>query len=327
VTAPLLLAAVLVVSAIGKLGAPQRARDALTAMGVPSWLDRPWVARAHPWAEISLAVLLIVSPGPLAVIAAGVAMLLMLAYLALVVRALRSPVDVDCACFGSLGGERVTAATVWRNAWLGVVASVALGCAVEGRSVAARLGSLDAAALWWLVAAAGTGLTVALVVGTGRPAPREAREPFPAGEEDYLRVPTPAVPVFLADGSQTDLRSLSSERAQLLLFVSETCGSCEPVIAATPTWQASMPQVDVRFVLAQGPESSTLTSTDHPASLHDPERAVRDSFAVSGTPGAVLLGADGFLAGGPITGSSAVPDFVDEIRRELESAADEAEAR
>ena len=35
------------------------------------------------------------------------------------------------------------------------------------------------------------------------------------------------------------------------------------------------------------------------------------------TPSAVLLGADGMLAGGPVVGSYAVPDFVEQVKREL----------
>ena len=248
----------------------------------------------------------------------------MVVYVALVVRALRSPVDVDCACFGSLGGDRVTGATVWRNIWLATVAAVALWAALEGRSVVTRIAALSPSEAWWLVALAAAGLTVALVLGTAASRAQPSSDlSLDEGElEDYVRTPTPAVPVLLADGSETDLRALSRQRAQLLLFVSETCGSCSSVIEAAPTWRAALPQLDVRLVVGQPPESSSLTSTEHPQSVHDPRRSVRESFVIAGTPAALLLGVDGYLAGGPVAGSADVSQFIAEIQHELEGASE-----
>jgi hypothetical protein len=142
--------------------------------------------------------------------------------------------------------------------------------------------------------------------------------------EDYLRTPTPAVPVLLADGTETDLRALSSQRAQLLLFVSETCGSCTPVIESAQVWRTAMPQLDVRLVVGSAPESSGLASRDEPQTLHDVRRAVRDSFVMQGTPAALLVGADGYLAGGPVAGSTSVAAFVEEIQGQLPVVDDEA---
>ncbi len=313
-----MLAAVLVVSAVGKLRAPERARDAFTAMGVPLWLNRPLVARAHPWAEIVLALLLLAVTGPAGVAVATAALLLMLVYVVLVVRALRSPVDVDCACFGSLGSERVTGLTVWRNVWLSALAGVTLCCSFGDRSVLGRVGALGNGELWWLVAAAAAALTVALVLHS---APHAEPDVEIWGESEdqsgYVRSRTPAVPVTLADGTTTNLRRLSKERAQLLVYVSEGCGSCQDIIAAVPQWQRELPQIDVRFIVAVSPEITRLTSRDKPLSIHDTERLVWDSFGMGGTPSAVLLGADGLLAGGPVVGRLAVPEFVDEIRNEL----------
>ena len=321
VTAPLLIGLVLMASAVGKLRAPERARAAFSALGVPKPLDRAWVARVHPWAEIALAVLLVVVPGPVGVGVAAAAVALMLVYLGLVVRALRSPLEVDCACFGALGGDLVTKATVWRNAWLTVIALTALWCSLEGRSVASRLGALSAAEWWWLLAAVATGLTVALVLGGGRTQGAQV-EPQPlelayGDEGDYVRSRTPALPVQLADGTRTDLRKLSRERAQLLIFVSEGCASCVDIISAVPGWRRDLPQLDVRLVISVQPEVSRLTSSDEPQTIHDVDGWIGESFATRSTPSAMLLGADGLLAGGPVVGRLAVPEFVAEIRQEL----------
>lgn len=322
VTAPLILATVFVVSAVGKLRAPDRAREAFTAMGVPRWLDQPAVARAHPWVEILLAIMLVVAPGPLAVIAAAAALVLMLVYVALVVRALRGPVDVDCACFGSLGSDRITQLTVWRNVWLSGLAGLVLWSGFDGRSVVTRLSALDAPSNWWLAAALGTAVTVGLVLSTGTGTGSKAGNDGPGGDvepEDYVRTRTPAVPITLPDGSTTDLRRLSAQRAQLLLYVSEGCGSCRDIIASAPQWHSSMPQIDIRLVVGLAPEASSFGSTSSVLTAHDPDRLVRESFGLSGLPSAILLGADGMLAGGPITGRAAVEEFVADIQHELRS--------
>ena len=327
VAAPLLIGLVLVTSAVGKLRAPERARAAFSALGLPRVLDRPWSARAHPWAEIALALMIMVVPGPVGVIAAGAAVALMLVYVALVVRALRSPVDVDCACFGALGGDRITRATVWRNVWLTAVGAAALWASLGLRSPVSRLAGLSAADWWWLVAAGATGLTVALVLWPGQGQGSEAGQEVPEGDielADYVRTRTPAVPITLADGSTTDLRRLSAQRAQLLLYVSEGCSGCQNVIAAAPQWRVQLPQLEVRLLVAVRHDISSLTATVEPMSLHDPQRMVWESFGLWGTPSALLLGTDGLLAGGPVMGADAVFDFVTEIRHELGSVADTA---
>jgi len=321
VTAPLLLAIVLVLSSVGKLRSPDRARKAFTAMTVPAWLDRPWVATAHPWAEITLAVLLVVVPGPIRVAVAAAALLLMLVYLVLIIRAFRSPVDVDCACFGALGDERVTAVTIVRNAWLTALAAITLWVAVDERAVIARLAEISRSDLWWLVSVVAAAVTAALVLRVDRSADSQDAdaevEAWSDEERDYVRSRIPAVPVKLADGTTTDLRTLSSQRAQLLLFVSEGCGSCVPVIEAVPEWRKELPQLDVRFVLQVGPHVSGLTSTEEPQTLHDLKGYAKESFGTGATPSAILLGADGLLAGGPVVGSVGVRRFVSEIADQL----------
>ena len=136
---------------------------------------------------------------------------------------------------------------------------------------------------------------------------------------DYLRVRTPAVPVRLADGSTRTLRQLSESRAQLLLFVSEGCSSCVAIIAAVPEWRTAMPQIDIRLVVHAAAPFSHLTSTDEPQTIHDSDAWLRETFGTRAMPSALLLGVDGHLAGGPVSGRDAVPAFVEEIGEALSS--------
>ncbi|GAA2493383.1 MauE/DoxX family redox-associated membrane protein [Terrabacter carboxydivorans] len=317
--APVVLAVVLVVSAVGKLRAPTASAEAFRDLRVPSVLSGSLVVQALPWVELLLAVALVVSGGSLGVVVAAATLLLFTSYLVLVVRALGFDEDVECACFGEFAPGRITRRTVVRNAWLVVVAVGALVGAAGGSSVVARIadGRLP---WWWLGGAVAAAVTTWLVAGaTSASGVEAARVPTVDEEGDYVRQRTPALPVTLGDGSTSTLRALSAERPQLLLYVSETCGSCLPVIEAAPVWREQLPQLDVRLVLRFGPESSTLGSTQEPLSVHDTEGLVYETFDLR-TPSALLLGADGLLAGGPITGSTAVPEFVDDIRAELEAA-------
>jgi hypothetical protein len=139
-------------------------------------------------------------------------------------------------------------------------------------------------------------------------------------EGDYLRSPTPAVLVTLGDGTVTHLRQLSAHRPQLLVYVSDGCFSCNDVIAAVPSWRDDLPQLDVRVLVRQPVDGSALTSTEEPMSVHDTDGLVSESLGMRATPSAILLGADGLLAGGPVVGATAVPEFVSDIRQELEAA-------
>jgi len=316
--APVILAVVLVVSAVGKLRSPSASAEAFRDLRVPAPLSGRLVVEALPWGELLLAVALLLVGGPVGLVAAVAALLLFTAYLVLVVRAVGFDEDVDCACFGEFAPGRITRRTVLRNAWLVLLAVLAVVVAAQGSSVAARVAD-ERLPWWWLVGALAAAVTTGLVVGGRAPAPETRMDPtaYADDEGDYVRYRTPALPVTLGDGSTTNLRALSSARAQLLLYVSDTCGSCEAVIAAAPRWSEELTALDVRLVLRNDPDQTQLTSAAEPQTVHDRDGLLVDSFGVHATPSALLLGADGLLAGGPVVGVDRVKDFVSDIRAEL----------
>ncbi|WP_020144740.1 MauE/DoxX family redox-associated membrane protein [Terracoccus sp. 273MFTsu3.1] len=316
--APVILAVVLVVSAVGKLRSPSASAEAFRDLRVPAPLSGRLVVEALPWGELLLAVALLLVGGQVGVVAAVAALLLFTAYLVLVVRAVGFDEDVDCACFGEFAPGRITRRTVVRNAWLVLLAVLAVIVAAQGSSVAARVAD-ERLPWWWLVAAVAAAVTTVLVVGGRAAAPETRQDPtaYAEDEGDYVRYRTPALPVTLGDGSTTNLRALSSARAQLLLYVSDTCGSCEAIIAAAPVWSEELTALDVRLVLRNDPDQTQLTSAAEPQTVHDRDGLLVDSFGVHATPSALLLGADGLLAGGPVVGVDHVKDFVSDIRAEL----------
>ncbi|KRC87499.1 hypothetical protein ASE25_17390 [Terrabacter sp. Root85] len=313
--APVILAVVLVVSAVGKLRSPSASAEAFRDLRVPAPLRGRVVVEGLPWGELLLAALLVLVGGPVGIVAAVAALLLFTAYLGLVVRALGFDEDVDCACFGEFAPGRITRRTVVRNAWLVLLAVLAVVVAAQGSSVAARVAD-DRLPWWWLVGAGVAAATTYLIVGAPSPAAPAAGDVPDDESGDYLRTRTPAVPVSLSDGSTTNLRALSVERPQLLVYVSEMCGSCEEVITSVPEWRTRLPLLDVRLVTRMAAGHTHLTSLEEPLTVHDTEGAFSDTFGLA-TPSALLLGVDGHLAGGPVTGSLAVPEFVADIEAEL----------
>ncbi|GAA6527706.1 MauE/DoxX family redox-associated membrane protein [Intrasporangium sp. DVR] len=312
--APVVLAAVLMIAAAGKLRAPSRSTEALVALDVPHWLRDRRLVTAHPWAEIVLALGLVLATGWLGTAFATGTAILFAGYLVLIARAARKPEPVDCDCFGALGAGRVTRATVARNIWYVLVAAAAVWAHAGGVSPVSVISSLGAHEWWWVAAAAAVALTVALTMhGQGSGAAAEMR----AGDEDdldeYVRTPTPAVLVKHADGTEVTLRDLSAGRAQLLLFVSRTCGWCSEVVDQTPEWRADLAELDVRLVYSQPSDNGA----DHETTLYDEKSWARLSCGVSSFPAAVALGRDGLLAGGPVTGHVAVAEFVEEIKQQL----------
>ena len=79
----------------------------------------------------------------------------------------------------------------------------------------------------------------------------------------------------LADGTTQNLRSIAARKPLLLLAVSPTCASCQPVIGKVDTYRRLMPELDVRFLLSYPPGRQPLIERDEPQSLHDPEGYVR----------------------------------------------------
>ncbi|GAT72227.1 hypothetical protein MHM582_0700 [Microbacterium sp. HM58-2] len=321
--APLILAGVLVVSGIAKLRHPEDAAD-WEDLGIPAALRRSWLIRVHPWAELALAVALALLGGVLGALAAVVAVLLFGAYLVLVVRRRANAPDASCACFGSR--RPITGATIVRNAWFLLLAALAAAVTWTFPVLGGAFAVLGADG-GWLVALAASALTATLILwqpADSAPVTADAGVPTvggagPDGGEpgEYIRMRTPAVPVMLADGRTVNLRQLAQYGPMLLLAVKEGCGACTRVIEAAPRWRALLPEVSVRFLLWPAPGNSELTELEEPQSLHDPFMYVQGSIADWATPAAVLIGADGFLAGGPVSGYEEVSAFIGDIYESL----------
>lgn len=324
---PLLLAVLLTISGVAKIKAPQEVASAFAQLRMPKAVSTPVVRQVFPWAEIGLAVLLIVLPKPWSLVAAVAAVLLMLVYLGIIVRALGFGYPITCGCFGRLGLGEVTRRTAVRNGLLVLVAALGVWSATADGSVLSRLVAADATTWVWLGLLALTVLVVVVTfggepsAGLSRPQTPDAQVPDGSDElDDYLRQPIPYGMLEGPDGSRHPLHELAMTSAHLLVFVSPGCGACGQVIPQIKGWDEALPPVTVRAVVAM-PLDMARQSAPHLEGvvLHDPDASVARTFGV-GNPGAVLLGTDGLLAGGPVTGTHAVEQLVADIQVELTEA-------
>lgn len=330
VLAPVLLAVVLVVSALGKLRDPSAAAAAFDALRVPPLLAAPWLRRALPWAEITLGVAVVALPRPFGVVASLAAVGLFAAYTWLVARALRSPEDVNCSCFGSLTSGRVTRWTLVRNVTLVAVAALAVVDSFEGRAPVVR--AVEPGSLGWVTGAAVVAWVVLTILHepvaqpdadvAGAESPASAEEDH--DEDDYVRLPIPFAELTDASGATHQLRQLARQRAVLLVWLSLGCGSCQTILDRLPEWADRLGFVDVRpvFFRSDGVAARLPTFAEH--HLLDPVGHAQEIFTTRGTPMAVLLGADGLVAGGPVLGVDAVTALVEDIIAQLDDAAAEA---
>jgi thiol-disulfide isomerase/thioredoxin len=312
----LTLTVVLAVSAATKLRDPLAFEDAFVALRVPSFVPRRATTRVVPWVEVALAVLLLVAPSLLLVVVAAAVAILMAAYTALVTRALTFDEAVDCACFGSLGSHQVGRLTLVRNLLLLGLAGTAMWIGLSDRSAAGAAADLRSGD-WWTLVAALVAVVVSVTIVGGRSTVAAAHTSEP--ELDYERRPIPYGVLAMPDGTTTTLAELAATQARLLVVLNPHCGPCVRTAEKLDTWADRLgPAVGV---VAVHPEVGLDLPHREVLTAVEPAHNVRRVFSV-GAPGAVLLGADGLMAGGPVAGAGSVERFVDEILDELQGAGD-----
>lgn len=314
------LAVVLLTSGVAKLRDPRATRDAFDALRVPTAVPSDVSAKALPWVEIVLAVLLLTTPSGWLVPVTAALALLMLAYTWIVARALGFDEPVSCSCFGKLGRHTIDRTTLGRNVLLTALAAAVAWFAIDGGSTPSAVTDLGADGWWALVAAAAAAAVAVLVAGGAS----DGQAPPGGGELlDYERQPIPYGMLTLPDGQSSTLTELARTKARLVVLLNPGCGPCVRTAVKLDDWAARLtPAVGVLAVYPD--RASSLAAGEHAPELatSEPELNVRRMFAM-GTPGAVLLGADGFLAGGPVTGEDAVTEFVEDV---LAALSDESNA-
>jgi hypothetical protein len=309
--------AVLVVSGVAKLRVPGDTVSVFEKLRLPSFLLRMQAPRLLPVAELILAAMLLFLPAGWYVVATTLALVLFALYLAVIVRALGFGYPILCGCFGQLGLGWVTRQTVVRNSVLLAVAAIAWVDSWRGDGVLARL--VDAGSeVWWLAAVLLAMVTTALVVREGKmPDP-----PLPP-EDEYVALP---VPYLVVDGPEGPgaLWKLSDAAARLLVFWDPTAEASASLPERLPQWRRLLEPVEVHLV-TQSEWSQAVAVVPHLAGdlLGDPDGEARRRLGVREMPGAVLLGTDRLMAGGPATGIAGIEGLVAAAAEELRAVREE----
>ena len=329
--APILLSITLLISGLTKLGAREGTQDAMRSLRLPLPTMHASVASALPVMEIVLALALWIPVPPLQMLIAGAVTLLMFAYLVIIARALTFEEQVQCSCFGTLASPTVSRATLVRNVILSALGVLAVVAAATGAMTTLLVQDpmgLIGLGMALLIAIVLTAATIGgRVAAPDADAPAAPASAGPVLEEDelldYERSPIPAAVLQQPDGRLVTLTQLTAQRAALLVFVTEGCGPCERVLDHAEEWIGELEQtLQVRFVFSRPLDQLRERTTDRVAdhALHDLQFTARTALGGASAPSAVLLGADGQLAGGPVNGGSAVIEFVQEIQEQLAEA-------
>jgi thiol-disulfide isomerase/thioredoxin len=203
-----------------------------------------------------------------------------------------------------------------RNGVLVVLGVLATAFGAAGSGVVPAVRDFEGTDWWWLVMAALVAAAAVLVTTPGRP---EDQAEVPDEELlDYLREPIPFGILEDAQGGYTTLQELAAGRAQLLVFLSTSCGSCLQVGPHLADWAARLAPVELAAVFSEEfDEIPAVFDAEGVRIWRDLKSGAYEICGRSGRPAAVLLGADGALAGGPVAGYARVAEFVEDILAEL----------
>ena len=317
---PLLLAVLLTVSGAAKLRHAGDTRSVMQKLKLPRFLFTIRAPRLLPWGELLVAALLLLLPGRAYVVAATLTLLLFTAYVVVVARALTFDYLILCGCFGRLGLGWITKQTLARNCLLLAVAVVLFADSWRAQGVLTRLRGLDSSGWAWLAGTTVAMLVTALVVREGRP-PWD-RRPGRSHDTDDTYTPRP-IPYAYLDGPTGPvlMRKLSDAAARLLVFWDPRLDDSDAIVERLPSWQQRLSPVQVHLVSRSDWSAARDLYPDLAGDLlGDPENEARARLNLGSGPGAVLLGTDGLLAGGPAMGLEEIEELVDAAAEEIEAS-------
>ncbi|MDO5534352.1 MAG: hypothetical protein Q4F65_06850 [Propionibacteriaceae bacterium] len=155
-------------------------------------------------------------------------------------------------------------------------------------------------------------------------APAEPPAQDPAEEFDdaeaYVRTEIPDAMVLDEGVRPRTLRELTASTAALLVSINCLCGTSRDAAAAVERWRDLLPSLEVRLLSSMPAESLPEELRPEAAFAYDHAGLTQRALGLTGSPSAVLLGADGLLAGGPVTGMADIEEFVDAIAEQLAAA-------
>jgi uncharacterized membrane protein YphA (DoxX/SURF4 family)/thiol-disulfide isomerase/thioredoxin len=312
----LLLAVVFATAGVGKLLDRAGSRTALAAFGVPEAVV-PVASVLLPAAELATAVALVFHAT--ARWGAVAALVLLLAFIGGISRALARGEAPDCHCFGQLHSAPAGRGTLARNAVLAALAGVVVVHG-PGTPLDDWVGARSPAEL---VAVAVAILAVVLGVVCLRlwlenrhlrgdlDSEREVTASFPPG----LPVGAKAPPFSLQDlhGQTLSLEMLLEPgRPLALVFVSPGCGPCAGLLPELARWEATLSERLAIGLVSTGSAVDNQRAQQlglNNVLLQD-EAEVLNAYRIKGTPSAVMVSPEGLIASTAAGGAPAIEPLI-----------------
>jgi uncharacterized membrane protein YphA (DoxX/SURF4 family)/thiol-disulfide isomerase/thioredoxin len=310
------LAVVFVTAGVGKLRDLEGSRQAMRDFGVP---DRAVgiAGTALPLAELVIGLALIFPPT--ARWAALAALLLLVAFIVGIVRALARGEQPDCHCFGQIHSAPAGRTTLVRNSVLAAGAAVvvvygsgpAVDSWVSARSpsvlvaIAAVICAATAAAYAWSVRRDVRRLT------------RDLENAHKIGALGHGGIPVGYdAPVFgLPDlhGEHVTLTALLERgKPVLLMFMSPGCGPCAALMPRVRDWQQTLSERLTIAIVSSGTADENAIVEEHGLDdvLLQEQKEVMDLFGVFLTPTALFISRQGKIASNRAEGEFAIQPLV-----------------
>ncbi|MGI8863623.1 MAG: MauE/DoxX family redox-associated membrane protein [Solirubrobacteraceae bacterium] len=318
------LAGVFIVAGVGKLLDLAGSRKALVGFGVSESFAGV-AGTALPLVELATAVALLIRAT--ATVGAVVALVLLVAFVVGITRAMSRGEEPDCHCFGTIHSAPAGRTQVVRNVGLGAVAVFALasgpGSTVNGW-ISAR-GASEVVIVLLAVATLGL-LALSLVLWRERQHLRLSL----SGARRVVSSMPPGLPVgaLAPDFSARDLTGetftlselRSRRRPVALVFGAPGCGPCSALAPELPRWREAFAGELTIGVVGVGTFVRYQAAAElSGASLHDlyerePELArendgldvILASYRLKATPAAVIVTPEGTIASATVNGRPAI---------------------
>ena len=328
------LAAVFLVAAFAKLADLAGSRAALRAFGVPARLSGP-VGVLLPLAELAVALALV--PAASAWWGAIGALVLLLVFVAGIGYNLAHGRTPECHCFGQLHSAPAGPSTLVRNLVLAALAGVVIvfGRTTAGLDLGSWWGTLPVAGqseliggllelavlagilwlLWHILRQQGQ-LVLRIEAAESRLAEAGLAQEAGSVGSAGLAVGTSAPP-FRLESVQGETLTLIDLLARglpvLLLFADPGCGPCAALLPEVGSWQRDHAGKLTLAVISRGSRQanqSKIVAQGITRVLLQRDREVQSSYQVTGTPSAVLIGADGTIGSPLAEGADAIRRLV-----------------
>jgi peroxiredoxin/uncharacterized membrane protein YphA (DoxX/SURF4 family) len=328
--ARVLLAAIFIIAAVGKLLDLKASRESLVGFGLPQALANV-LGTLLPFAELAVALALI--GRPTATAGGIVALLLLLAFVAGISNALRKGEAPPCNCFGAIHSAPASKTTLARNIALAAVAVIVVGWG-SGPAIDSWVGDRTAAEL----IAVATGVATLALLAIAVPMwleNRKLRVDLDSANDRLHRIPPglrvgSVAPEFSVPDGQGGELTLSSLLARgnpvVLVFTIAGCGPCEPMVPELRRLQAiAAERVTVALIGVHtiehydrlreeaGGDLKLIDAVERDPSLNqelDELSEVAHLYDIHDSPGAVAITPAGSIASTVVAGRPAIDALI-----------------